>query len=158
MTLQLWNTDSMDCKATLPVDEGLVYSLSWAPGDSSELACGTSKGSVVIWDTVTAARVATLTHHGFGAVYRVHWHPNNPEHVLTVGNDCQTFVVKPNGAVVWKHGHPGPVYGCSWSPFNPSVFATSCHDGSVRVFALVSRRCVCYCFKQSSLSFRQLTI
>ena len=39
--------------------------------------------------------------------------------------------------VIGRYLHPGPVYGCAWAVFNPTMFATACQDGSVRIFRLV---------------------
>ena len=131
----------MTCSTTLEHQEGLIYSVSWSPGDGHDIACATSKGSVVLWDTVSGRRLSTLRHHGSGAVYRVAWHPIDRERLLTSGNDGNVFLVTPAGAISSKYPHGNTVYGLSWSPFNPNVFATACQDGGVRVFTVVRRRC-----------------
>jgi len=44
-----------------------------------------------------------------------------------------------DGALVKKYRHPGPVFGCDWSPNNRDILATGCDDKLVRVFYLPSK-------------------
>lgn len=50
MTVKIWDISTMKCVGSFHGHEGVVYSISWAPGDDERLVAGTSKARVFMWD------------------------------------------------------------------------------------------------------------
>jgi WD40 repeat protein len=45
----------MQCLDTFKGQDGVIYSVSWSPDDNL-MVSGSSKGSVVVWDTTTGMK------------------------------------------------------------------------------------------------------
>ena len=50
-TVKLWNIKTMKCLDTLNGNEGIIYCVSWAPGNDDRLVASSSKGPLILWDT-----------------------------------------------------------------------------------------------------------
>ncbi|KAK1791973.1 hypothetical protein P4O66_013194, partial [Electrophorus voltai] len=49
-TIKVWDINTLTAVYTSPGNEGVIYSLSWAPGDLNCVAGGTSRNGAFIWD------------------------------------------------------------------------------------------------------------
>ena len=92
----------MACTQTLKGDAGIVYSCSWAPTGplGHLLVSGSSKGMVVVWDTVTGMKKLSQQLYGPAhPVYRVAWNPLDENAILTAGGDGMVNLITPAGEV-----------------------------------------------------------
>ncbi len=137
-TVKIWYTPTMKCLNTLEGQAGVLYGLSWSPisnesNSNNQLASCSSKGEVYIWDTETGIPVKKMHHHT-KAVYRVDWNKNNTDLLVSSSGDCTCCVFTREGQILYTLRHPDIVYGCEWSPFDPTYLVTGCKDGEVRVY------------------------
>ncbi|XP_052276761.1 WD repeat-containing protein 17-like isoform X3 [Dreissena polymorpha] len=133
-TIKLWDVASFTCLNTSPGNEGIIYTLSWAPSDLNCLVAGTSKLGLFIWDINKGKVITRYKEHGNNPVYKVAWNPKDSRRIMSTGGDGYCIVRQVDGEIIQKYKHPGPVYGCDWCPNNKDMLATGCEDGNVRVF------------------------
>ena len=76
-TVRIWDVNEMTCEGTLGANSkskgGIVYAVSWAPGDSVELVSGSSQGQLVVWDTKKVRERARYKVPGNSSIFRVDW-------------------------------------------------------------------------------------
>lgn len=131
-TIKIWHTPTMECQMTLTGQEGVIYGISWSP-DNDRLVSASSKSELYVWDTKRGKKVTVMKHHA-DAIYRVDWNKLRSNRIASSSADGTCVVADPKGEVSRSYRHPRGVYGCHWSPFNPDMLATGCHDAIVRVF------------------------
>ncbi|XP_069128955.1 WD repeat-containing protein 17-like [Argopecten irradians] len=137
-TIKVWDVNTLTTVNVSPGNEGVIYSISWAPADLHCIAASTSKNGLFVWDVDKGRIVKRFTEHLKGAVYSVAWCQKDSKRIASVGADSYCIVRLISGDVLHKYKHPGPVYGCDWSPTNKDMLATGCEDMCVRVFYIVS--------------------
>lgn len=135
--IKIWDTVQMKCVRDLVGQTGVLYGVSWAPGDATEhrLASSSSKGEVFIWDTNTGQVLKKLKNHG-NSSFRISWNQNNARYIASTSSDKTCVVFTPEGELLKKLKHPDAVYGVEWDPFQELRFCTGCADGIVRVFSM----------------------
>ncbi|WAQ98157.1 WDR17-like protein [Mya arenaria] len=131
-TIKTWDTTSFTC--TSPGNEGIIYTISWAPSDLNCIVGGTSKKGVFIWDIAKGRIIKRFDEHGTNSVFTVVWSKKDSRRIMSVGADGLCVIRQVDGEVLQKYKHPAAVYGCDWCPHNKDMLATGCEDGKVRVF------------------------
>eukprot|EP00455_Lapot_gusevi_P040938 TRINITY_DN4691_c0_g1_i4.p1 TRINITY_DN4691_c0_g1~~TRINITY_DN4691_c0_g1_i4.p1 ORF type:complete len:1101 (-),score=371.19 TRINITY_DN4691_c0_g1_i4:99-3326(-) len=136
-TVKLWDVRQMKCVQELAGQQGVLYSISWAPSgaDEDRLVSASSRGEIFMWNTKTGQILKRFQHHN-ESIFRVCWCPQDPDLLISTSSDKNLIVFNSSGTVLRKYGHPAQVYGCDINPFNKDLIATGCHDGMVRVFDL----------------------
>lgn len=133
-TIKLWDITDFSCINTSPGNEGIIYTISWAPADLNCIVAGTSKNGIFIWDIGKGRIVKRFSEHGRNAVFTVVWNRKDSRRIMSTGADGYCIIRQVDGEVIQKYRHPAPVYGCDWSPHNKDMLATGCEDKNVRVF------------------------
>ena len=134
-TVKVWSAIHLTPLATSTGNEGIIYSLSWAPGDQNCIACGTRRRGIFIWDIDKSKFVKRFKDHGSYAVYCVAWNQKDAQQLASCSDDatCVVRMLDSNDVKVFRH--PDSTFGCDWSMFDKNVIATSCNDSIVRVWS-----------------------
>ncbi|CAH1777058.1 unnamed protein product [Owenia fusiformis] len=135
-TVKVWDITDMTAVETSPGNEGVIYSITWAPGDINCIAGSTSRQGAFIWDIDKGKIVKRFTEHGKHSVYSVAWCPKDSRRIATCGADGHCIIRQVDGKILQKYKHPAAVFGCDWSPHNKDMIATGCEDKTVRVYYL----------------------
>ena len=112
--------------------EGSVNAVAWSP-DGARIVSGSRDGTLKIWDSGTAAEMATLSGHT-GAVNAVAWSPDGTR--IVSGSTDRTLRVWDSGTgkeVGTLSGHTGPVNAVAWSPDGSRIVSGS-EDGAVKLW------------------------
>ncbi|XP_048589465.1 WD repeat-containing protein 17 isoform X2 [Nematostella vectensis] len=133
-TVKVWDVDTLSGVHSSPGNEGIIYALSWAPGDLNAIAGATAKNGVFIWDIGKGKIIKRFLEHGKSSVYNVSWNHKDSQRIASVGADGNCIVRRVDGTLIKKYKHPGAVYGCDWSLNNRDMLATGCEDSNVRVY------------------------
>lgn len=133
-TIKVWDVNTMTAVHSSPGNEGIIYAVSWAPGDVNCLCGATAKQGVFIWDISKEKIIKRFTEHGKQHVYNVSWNHKDSRRIASCSADGTCVVRQVDGTLVKRYKHPGPVYGCDWSLNNRDMIATGCEDKCVRVF------------------------
>ncbi|KAK6173871.1 hypothetical protein SNE40_017251 [Patella caerulea] len=137
-TVKIWDINTLQAVHTSAGNEGIIYNISWAPGDLNCIAGCTGKNGVFVWDISRTKIIKRFTEHGKGCVYSVAWNPKDSRHLMSCGADGYCIIRQLDGKIVQKYKHPAAVYGCDWSPHNKDMLATGCEDKKVRVYYITS--------------------
>lgn len=137
--VKMWQVHTME---SLPTEmsagaDAALYGLSWGP-NSARICAVSGQGALFVWRTDTGDQVLRLQCHT-GVAYRCEWESNGHcGQIATGGVDGYACVVDPvSGTIVRKLQHPAAVIGVCWHRVYPSVLATGCQDGNVRVYNLL---------------------
>lgn len=157
-TVKLWNLSTLSLAKTLYASDGILYGCAFSARGKMLAACSAT-GVSVVWDFETCRELARFVHHT-KPVYCIAWNPCLENVVCTTSGDGTVVVFEvdidtlydPHSASVptgsrkkgaittestaesvirMRFTHPGPVFGCSWSPHSQHVLATGCQDGKV---------------------------
>lgn len=137
-TIKLWDITSMTAINSSPGNEGVVYSLSWAPGDLNCIVASTSKHGMFIWDVGKGRIIQRFQDTNKTAIFCVAWNQKDSKRIMSAGADGYCIIRQVNGEIVQKYKHPAAVYGCDWSPENKDMMATGCEDKLVRIYYLAT--------------------
>eukprot|EP00058_Branchiostoma_floridae_P026109 XP_002611599.1 hypothetical protein BRAFLDRAFT_56820 [Branchiostoma floridae] len=137
-TIKVWDISTMQAVYTSPGNEGVIYSLSWAPADLNCVAASTSKQGMFIWDIGRGKVIKRFNEHGRHSIFCVAWNNKDSRRIATCGSDGHCVIRTVDGKLVKKYKHPMPVFGCDWSLTNKDMLATGCEDKNVRVFYLAT--------------------
>ncbi|KAJ7327361.1 WD repeat-containing protein 17 [Desmophyllum pertusum] len=133
-TIKVWDVNTMTAVHSSPGNEGIIYALSWAPGDVNCICGATAKHGVFIWDIAKEKIIKRFTEHGKHNIYNVSWNHKDSRRIASCSADGSCVVRQVDGTLIKRYKHPGPVYGCDWSLNNRDMIATGCEDKCVRVF------------------------
>ncbi|CAH1267956.1 WDR17 [Branchiostoma lanceolatum] len=137
-TIKVWDISTMQAVYTSPGNEGVIYSLSWAPADLNCVAASTSKQGMFIWDIGRGKVIKRFNEHGRHSIFCVAWNNKDSRRIATCGSDGHCVIRTVDGKLLKKYKHPMPVFGCDWSLTNKDMLATGCEDKNVRVFYLAT--------------------
>ncbi|XP_074650106.1 WD repeat-containing protein 17-like [Tubulanus polymorphus] len=137
-TIKVWNVDTLTAVHTSPGNEGVIYSISWAPSDLNCIAACTSRNGAFIWDITKGKVIQRYKEHGRNAVYSVAWNHKDSRRLASCGADGYCIIRLIDGELLQKYRHPGAVFGCDWSTNNKDMIATGCEDKCVRVFYMAT--------------------
>ncbi|XP_066092130.1 WD repeat-containing protein 17 isoform X3 [Saccopteryx bilineata] len=133
-TIKVWDINTMTAVYTSPGNEGVIYSLSWAPGDLDCIAGGTSQNGAFIWDVKKGKMVQRFNEHGKNGIFCIAWSHKDSKRLATCSGDGFCIIRTVDGRVLRKYKHPAAVFGCDWSQNNKDMIATGCEDKNVRVY------------------------
>ncbi|KAF3825598.1 hypothetical protein GH733_005580 [Mirounga leonina] len=133
-TIKVWDINTLTAVYTSPGNEGVIYSLSWAPGDLNCIAGATSRNGAFIWDVKKGKMVQRFNEHGKSGIFCVAWSHKDSKRIATCSGDGFCIVRTIDGKVLHKYKHPAAVFGCDWSQNNKDMIATGCEDKNVRVY------------------------
>ncbi|XP_067662961.1 WD repeat-containing protein 17-like [Haliotis asinina] len=137
-TIKVWDINTMKAVFSSIGNEGVIYHISWAPGNLDCIAACTSKNGVFIWNIRKGKVIKRFNEHGKNSVYSVSWSQKDSKRIMSCGADGYCIVRQVDGQVVQKYRHPGAVFGGDWSPNNKDILATGCEDKCVRVYYLAT--------------------
>ncbi|CAJ0947440.1 unnamed protein product [Ranitomeya imitator] len=123
-TIKVWDINTLTAVYTSPGNEGVIYSLSWAPGDLNCIAGATSRNGGFIWDVKKGKMIIRFN--------------EDSKRIATCSGDGFCIVRTIDGKVLHKYKHPASVFGCDWSQNNKDMIATGCEDKNVRVYYLAT--------------------
>uniref|UniRef100_A0A8C5FIC9 WD repeat domain 17 n=1 Tax=Gadus morhua TaxID=8049 RepID=A0A8C5FIC9_GADMO len=137
-TIKVWDTNTLTAVYTSPGNEGVVYSLSWAPGDLNCIAGATSRNGAFIWDVKKGKMITRFNEHGKNGIFCISWSHKDSKRIATCSGDGFCIIRTIDGKVLHKYKHPAAVFGCDWSQNNKDMIATGCEDKNVRVYYLAT--------------------
>ncbi|KAG5848338.1 hypothetical protein ANANG_G00097430 [Anguilla anguilla] len=137
-TIKVWDINTLTAVYTSPGNEGVVYSLSWAPGDLNCIAGATSRNGGFIWDVKKGKMITRFNEHGKNGIFCIAWSHKDSKRIATCSGDGFCIIRTIDGKVLHKYKHPAAVFGCDWSQNNKDMIATGCEDKNVRVYYLAT--------------------
>ncbi|XP_077135646.1 WD repeat-containing protein 17 isoform X5 [Ranitomeya variabilis] len=137
-TIKVWDINTLTAVYTSPGNEGVIYSLSWAPGDLNCIAGATSRNGGFIWDVKKGKMITRFNEHGKNGIFCISWSHKDSKRIATCSGDGFCIVRTIDGKVLHKYKHPAAVFGCDWSQNNKDMIATGCEDKNVRVYYLAT--------------------
>ncbi|TKC38477.1 hypothetical protein EI555_006581, partial [Monodon monoceros] len=120
-TIKVWDINTLTAVYTSPGNEGVIYSLSWAPGDLNCIAGATSRNGAFIWDIKKGKIVQRFNEHGKNGIFCIAWSHKDSKRLATCSGDGYCIIRTVDGKVLHKYKHPAAVFGCDWSQNNSSV-------------------------------------
>ncbi|XP_054421802.1 WD repeat-containing protein 17 isoform X2 [Pteronotus mesoamericanus] len=133
-TIKVWDVNTLTAVHTSPGNEGVIYSLSWAPGDLDCIAGATSQNGAFIWDVKKGKMIQRFNEHGKNGIFCIAWSHKDSRRIATCSEDGFCIIRTIDGKVLHKYKHPAAVFGCDWSLNNKDMIATGCEDKDVRVY------------------------
>ncbi|XP_042664033.1 WD repeat-containing protein 17 isoform X1 [Tyto alba] len=137
-TIKVWDINTLTAVYTSPGNEGVIYSLSWAPGDLNCIAGATSRNGGFIWDVPKGKMITRFSEHGKNGIFCIAWSHKDSKRIATCSGDGFCIIRTIDGKVLHKYKHPAAVFGCDWSQNNKDMIATGCEDKNVRVYYLAT--------------------
>uniref|UniRef100_A0A4X1VYY9 WD repeat domain 17 n=1 Tax=Sus scrofa TaxID=9823 RepID=A0A4X1VYY9_PIG len=137
-TIKVWDINTLTAVYTSPGNEGVIYSLSWAPGDLNCIAGATSRNGAFIWDIKKGKMVQRFNEHGKNGIFCISWSHKDSKRIATCSGDGYCVIRTIDGKVLHKYKHPAAVFGCDWSQNNKDMIATGCEDKNVRVYYMAT--------------------
>ncbi|XP_041912815.1 WD repeat-containing protein 17 isoform X4 [Alosa alosa] len=137
-TIKVWDINTLTAVYTSPGNEGVVYSLSWAPGDLNCIAGATSRNGAFIWDVKKGKMITRFNEHGKNGIFCIAWSHKDSKRIATCSGDGFCIIRTIDGKLLHKYKHPAAVFGCDWSQNNKDMIATGCEDKNVRVYYLAT--------------------
>uniref|UniRef100_A0A8C5PQP5 WD repeat domain 17 n=2 Tax=Leptobrachium leishanense TaxID=445787 RepID=A0A8C5PQP5_9ANUR len=133
-TIKVWDINTLTAVYTSPGNEGVIYSLSWAPGDLNCIAGATSRNGGFIWDVKKGKMITRFSEHGKNGIFCISWSHKDSKRIATCSGDGFCIIRTIDGRVLHRYKHPAAVFGCDWSQNNKDMIATGCEDKNVRVY------------------------
>ncbi|NXP25942.1 WDR17 protein, partial [Scytalopus superciliaris] len=137
-TIKVWDINTLSAVYTSPGNEGVIYSISWAPGDLNCIAGATSRNGGFIWDVRKGKMITRFSEHGKNGIFCIAWSHKDSKRIATCSSDGFCIIRTIDGHVLHKYKHPAAVFGCDWSQNNKDMIATGCEDKNVRVYYLAT--------------------
>ncbi|KFP71818.1 WD repeat-containing protein 17 [Acanthisitta chloris] len=137
-TIKVWDINTLTAVYTSPGNEGVIYSISWAPGDLNCIAGATSKNGGFIWDVQKGKIITRFNEHGKNGIFCIAWSHKDSRRIATCSSDGFCIIRTIDGHVLHQYKHPAAVFGCDWSQNNKDMIATGCEDKNVRVYYLAT--------------------
>ncbi|XP_060780872.1 WD repeat-containing protein 17 isoform X1 [Neoarius graeffei] len=137
-TIKVWDINTLTAVYTSPGNEGVIYSLSWAPGDLNCISGATSRNGAFIWDVKKGKMITRFNEHGKNGIFCIAWSHKDSKRIATCSGDGFCIIRTIDGKVLHKYKHPAAVFGCDWSQNNKDMIATGCEDKNVRVYYLAT--------------------
>ncbi|XP_029434040.1 WD repeat-containing protein 17 isoform X3 [Rhinatrema bivittatum] len=137
-TIKVWDINTLTAVYTSPGNEGVIYSLSWAPGDLNCIAGATSRNGGFIWDVKKGKMITRFNEHGKNGIFCIAWSHKDSKRIATCSGDGFCIIRTIDGKILHKYKHPAAVFGCDWSQNNKDMIATGCEDKNVRVYYLAT--------------------
>ncbi|KAH0616110.1 hypothetical protein JD844_026972 [Phrynosoma platyrhinos] len=120
-TIKVWDINTLTAVYTSPGNEGVIYSLSWAPGDLNCIAGATSRNGAFIWDVPRGKMITRFSEHGKNGIFCIAWSHKDSKRIATCSGDGFCIIRTIDGKILHKYKHPAAVFGCDWSQNNNTV-------------------------------------
>ncbi|KAM6220322.1 WD repeat-containing protein 17 isoform 6-T6 [Rhynchocyon petersi] len=120
-TVKVWDINTLTAVYTSPGNEGVIYSISWAPGDLNCIAGATSRNGAFIWDIKKGKMIQRFNEHGKNGIFCIAWSHKDSKRIATCSGDGFCIIRTIDGKMLHKYKHPAAVFGCDWSQNNNSV-------------------------------------
>ncbi|XP_074085041.1 WD repeat-containing protein 17 isoform X5 [Macrotis lagotis] len=120
-TIKVWDVNTLTAVYTSPGNEGVIYSVSWAPGDLNCIAGATSRNGAFIWDVEKGKMITRFNEHGKNGIFCIAWSHKDSRRIATCSADGFCIIRTIDGKVLHKYKHPAAVFGCDWSQNNNTV-------------------------------------
>ncbi|XP_040587725.1 WD repeat-containing protein 17 isoform X2 [Mesocricetus auratus] len=133
-TIKVWDINTLTAVYTSPGNEGIIFALSWAPGDLNCIAGATSQNGAFIWDVQKGKMIQRFNEHGKNGIFYIAWSHRDSKRIATCSSDGFCIIRTIDGKLLHRYKHPAAVFGCDWSQSNKDMIATGCEDKNVRVF------------------------
>ncbi|XP_042557307.1 WD repeat-containing protein 17 isoform X6 [Dipodomys spectabilis] len=133
-TIKVWDINTLTAVYTSPGNEGVIYSLSWAPGGLNCIAGATSRNGAFIWDVHKGKIIQRFNEHGKNGIFCIAWSHKDSKRIATCSGDGFCIIRTIDGKVLHRYKHPAAVFGCDWSQNNKNMIATGCEDKNVRIY------------------------
>ncbi|CAO2612145.1 WD repeat-containing protein 17 [Lemmus lemmus] len=133
-TIKVWDINTLTALYTSPGNEGVIFALSWAPGDLNCIAGATSRNGAFIWDIQKDKMIQRFNEHGKNGIFYIAWSHKDSKQIATCSGDGFCIIRTIDGKLLHKYKHPAAVFGCDWSQNNKDMIATGCEDKNVRIF------------------------
>ncbi|XP_006509493.1 WD repeat-containing protein 17 isoform X5 [Mus musculus] len=133
-TIKVWDINTLTAVYTSPGNEGVIFALSWAPGDLNCIAGATSRNGAFIWDIQKGKIIQRFNEHGKNGIFYIAWSHKDSKRIATCSGDGFCIIRTVDGKLLHKYKHPAAVFGCDWSQNNKDMIATGCEDKNIRVF------------------------
>ncbi|XP_041529661.1 WD repeat-containing protein 17 isoform X1 [Microtus oregoni] len=137
-TIKVWDINTLTALYTSPGNEGVIFALSWAPGDSDCIAGATSQNGAFIWDVQKGKMIHRFNEHGKNGIFYIAWSHKDSKRIATCSGDGFCIIRTIDGKLLHKYKHPAAVFGCDWSQNNKDMIATGCEDKNVRIFCVAT--------------------
>ncbi|XP_015226931.1 PREDICTED: WD repeat-containing protein 17 [Cyprinodon variegatus] len=124
-TIKIWDTNTLTAVHTSPGNEGVVYSLSWAPGDLNCIAGATSRNGAFIWDVRKGKIITRFNEHGKNGIFCISWSHKDSKRIATCSGDGFCIIRTIDGKILHKYKHPAAVFGCDWSQNNNLFYVST---------------------------------
>uniref|UniRef100_A0A3Q2FKJ8 WD repeat domain 17 n=1 Tax=Cyprinodon variegatus TaxID=28743 RepID=A0A3Q2FKJ8_CYPVA len=135
-TIKIWDTNTLTAVHTSPGNEGVVYSLSWAPGDLNCIAGATSRNGAFIWDVRKGKIITRFNEHGKNGIFCISWSHKDSKRIATCSGDGFCIIRTIDGKILHKYKHPAAVFGCDWSQNNKIIQSHSVQKAHFHYSAL----------------------
>ncbi|KAF0037923.1 hypothetical protein F2P81_010797 [Scophthalmus maximus] len=134
-TIKIWDTNTLTAVNTSPGNEGVVYSLSWAPGTSTPHT---------IIRTIDGKILHKYKHPA--AVFGCDWSQNNKDMIATGCEDknVRVYYLATSSDQPLKvfTGHLAKVFHVRWSPLREGILCSGSDDGTVRIWDYTQDACI----------------
>ncbi|XP_062068856.1 WD repeat-containing protein 17 isoform X5 [Lepus europaeus] len=120
-TIKVWDINTLTAVHTSPGNEGVIYSISWAPGGLNCIAGATSRNGAFIWDVQKGKILQRFNEHGKNGIFCIAWSHKDSKRIATCSSDGFCIIRTIDNKVLHKYKHPAAVFGCDWSQNNNSV-------------------------------------
>lgn len=113
-----------------------LYAVAWSEAHENQVATASGDGRVHLWDVNLREHPVRAWHEHSREVFGLDWNNLNKQLFLTSSWDASVRVWHPEqpASIAAFTAHGGCVYAAKWSPHTPTLFATACGDGFVRLF------------------------
>lgn len=113
-----------------------LYAVAWSEAHESQVATAAGDGRVHLWDINLREHPVRAWHEHSREVFGLDWNNLNKQLFLTSSWDASVRVWHPErpASVASFTAHGGCVYAAKWSPHTPTLLASACGDGYVRLF------------------------
>uniref|UniRef100_A0A2K6S6R2 WD repeat domain 17 n=1 Tax=Saimiri boliviensis boliviensis TaxID=39432 RepID=A0A2K6S6R2_SAIBB len=148
-TIKVWDINTLTAVYTSPGNEGVIYSLSWAPGGLNCIAGGTSRNGAFIWNVQKGKIIQRFNEHGTNGIFCIAWSHKDSKRIATCSNDGFCIIRTIDGKVLHKYKHPAapcllslaPCFHLFWSLL-PRILLPTLHHITVRIWDYTQDACI----------------
>ncbi|CAK7295669.1 WD repeat-containing protein 17 [Vulpes lagopus] len=140
-TIKVWDINTLTAVYTSPGNEGVIYSLSWAPGDLNCIAGATSRNGAFIWDVKRGKmvqrfneRILHFLKHGKNGIFCVAWSHKDSKRIATCSGDGFCILFEQLMVKCYTNTNIQLLCSVVIGAKTINMIATGCEDKNVRVY------------------------
>ncbi|NWY04358.1 WDR17 protein, partial [Nothoprocta ornata] len=144
-TIKVWDINTLTAVYTSPGNEGVIYSLSWAPASECYFF-------LLIYTVIDFSIIRTIDGkilHKYkhpAAVFGCDWSQNNKDMIATGCEDknVRVYYLATSSDQPLKvfTGHTAKVFHVRWSPLREGILCSGSDDGTVRIWDYTQDACI----------------